>query len=193
MIKMMVRDVIERRRAYRSLDHIDISKENIEMLVSAAQLAPSCFNNQPWHFIFVLNPEKIKEVHGALSPGNEWAYDASIFIAVCANRSDDCVINDREYYLFDTGLATGFLILQATELGLVAHPIAGYSPKKIRTILAIPDDMQVITLIIIGKHAETIKPVLSEKQQQQEKNRPLRKPFISFVHYDSFHEVRHHD
>ncbi len=125
-------------------------------------------------------------MHKALSSGNEWASDASLYIVVCAKKSDDCVIYDREYYLFDTGLATGFLILQATELGLVAHPIAGYSPKKTRQICSIPEDMQVITLVVVGKHAESIKSILSEKQQQQEPHRPIRKPFTSFIHYDHF-------
>ena len=41
------------------------------------------------------------------------------------------------------------LILRATELGLVAHPIAGFSPRKAREILGIPDSAQVITFIIL--------------------------------------------
>jgi nitroreductase len=186
---MSVTEIIEKRRAYRSLDSVKIDKELIEQLAAAAQLAPSCFNNQPWHYVFVHSKEKLDEMHAALSKGNEWAYDASMYIAVCAKKPDDCVIYDREYYLFDTGIATGFLILQATELGLVAHPIAGYSPKKTRQILSIPDDLQVIALIIVGKHADRIKPVLSDNQKEQEIQRPLRKPFSAFVHNNRFTKV----
>jgi nitroreductase len=188
--EMTVKEIIEQRRAYRSLDPIEISKDTIHEVCQAAQLAPSCFNNQPWHFVVVVTPERVKGMHDALSQGNKWAYDASLFIAVCARKSDDCVIYDREYYLFDTGLATAFLILRATELGLVAHPIAGYSPKTARKILSIPEEMQVIALIVVGKHAKRIKPVLSEKQREQEVHRPTRKPLSSFIHYDQFKEVK---
>ncbi|MCK4297935.1 MAG: nitroreductase family protein, partial [Planctomycetes bacterium] len=50
---MEVREAIERRRAYRSLDPAPISDELIRDLAESASLAPSCFNNQPWRFVFV--------------------------------------------------------------------------------------------------------------------------------------------
>lgn len=179
-------DEIKKRRAYRSLHPVDITDDIIETLSRAAQLAPSCFNNQPWHFILTYEKQMLKKLFQALSTGNQWAEQASMIIVVCAKKEDDCVIYDREYYLFDLGLASGFLILQATALGLVAHPIAGYSPKKVRKILSIPDDYMVITIIIIGKHRETISPYLSEKQKQAEKQRPPRKPLETFIHHNSF-------
>ena len=107
----------------------------------------------------------LEKMRDALSSGNSWAHAASLIIAVFSKPEDDCVIKDRIYHQFDCGLAVGFLILRATELGLVAHPIAGFSPKKTRAILGIPDEYKVITLIIVGKHAADISPVLSEKQK----------------------------
>lgn len=129
---MDVKEAIRNRRAYRSLEQVEITEELVRDLAECAQLSASCFNNQPWRYVFVYEPGKLKEMHAALSPGNERARNASMIIVVFSKRDDDCVIRDREYYLFDTGMATAFLILRATELGLVAHPIAGYSPKKTR-------------------------------------------------------------
>jgi len=181
-----VKRAIQSRRAYRSLDPARLSKDDLCELEDAIQLAPSCFNNQPWHYVFVTDEKKRKEMQSVLSPGNEWAQYASMYIAVCAREQDDCVIHDRKYYLFDTGLATGFLLLRATELGFVAHPIAGYSPKKTRRVLGIPDDMQVIALVIVGRHKNTIRPELSEKQRKDEHERPGRKPIEQIVHYNQY-------
>jgi nitroreductase len=128
-------------------------------------------------------------MHDTLSPGNVWAKYASMIIAVFSKKEDDCVINDREYFLFDTGMATGSLILRAIELGLVAHPIAGFSPKKTREILSIPDDYNVITLIIVGKHSKKINPILSDKQVEAEKKRPERIPLDKFVYINMYKEV----
>ncbi|MBS3778030.1 MAG: nitroreductase family protein [Candidatus Thermoplasmatota archaeon] len=183
---MNVKEAIKQRRAFRSLDSKPLSKEEINQLETAVQLAPSCFNNQPWRYVFVTDEEKRKEMKNVLSKGNEWAYHASTYVAVCARKDDDCVIYDREYYLFDTGLATGFLLLQATELGFVAHPIAGYSPKKTRKVLGIPEDMQVIALVIIGKHKEPIRSDISEKQKKAESKRPERKSIEDIVNYDMY-------
>ena len=125
-------------------------------------------------------------MEAALSKGNEWAYSASLIIAVFSRREDDCIIKDRAYHQFDCGLAVGFLMLRATELGLVAHPIAGFSPKKTKEILRIPEEYKVVTLIIIGKHSKTINPILSEKQVEWEMKRPQRKPFEEITSLNRF-------
>lgn len=183
---MDVVQAIKERRAYRSLAPVEITEDLIKDLARSASLAPSCFNSQPWRFIFVHDTEALKNMREALTAGNKWAYSASLIIAVFSKKEDDCVIRDREYHQFDCGLGVGFLILRATELGLVAHPIAGYSPKKTKAILGIPEEYQVITLVIVGKHSEEISPVLSEEQVEWEKERPKRLPFekIGFIdHY----------
>lgn len=183
---MDVLQAVEERRAYRSLAPVKITDDMIKDLARHARLAPSCFNNQPWRFVFVRDPEMLEKMHEALSQGNVWARAASMIIAVFSKKEDDCIIRDREYHQFDCGLAVGFLVLRATELGLVAHPIAGYSPKKTREILGIPEDYQVITLIIVGKHSEKISSVLSDNQVAAERSRPERRPFSETVSIDRF-------
>jgi nitroreductase len=178
---MDVKQTIEKRRAYRSLEPVEITEDLIQDLARSAQLAPSCFNNQPWRFCFVYDKERLEKMKTTLSKGNEWAYDASMIIAVFSKKDLDCILKEREYYLFDCGLAVAFLILRATELGLVAHPIAGYHSEEVRKVLGIPDDMMVVTLIIVGRHSETVKPVLTPKQQEQELTRPERLPMEKFV------------
>lgn len=185
---MDVKEAINVRRAYRSLEPVEITEELIYDLAECAQLTASCFNNQPWRYVFVYDSPVLKDMHEALSTGNEWARAASMIVVVFSKKEDDCVIRDREYYLFDTGMATGSLILRATELGLVAHPIAGYSPKKTREILSIPDENNIIALVIVGKHSKKISPVLSEKQVEAEKRRPERIPLDKFVYINKFKE-----
>lgn len=175
------------RRVYRSIETTEITEELLEDLAGSAELAPSCSNNQPWRYVFVYDPEVLKRMHGALSKGNEWARDASMIVVVFGVKEYDCLIKEREYYLFDTGMGTAFLILRATELGLVAHPIAGYKPALVEEILGIPEEVMVITLVIVGKHAKTISPVLSEWQAESEKERPQRKPLREFVHHNHYH------
>jgi nitroreductase len=178
---MDVQEAINERRAYRSLDPVEINEELVRELAESARLAPSCFNNQPWRFVFVYDPPTLQEMHTALSKGNAWAHNASMIIAAYSKPEYDCIVRERQYYLFDTGMATAFLILRATELGLVAHPIAGFREKRVKRILGIPDEMRVITLIILGKHSRKITPVLSEKQVEAEETRPERLPIEEFA------------
>lgn len=183
---MDVKQAIETRRAYRSLEQVEISDGLLKDLASLALLAPSCFNNQPLRLIFVRDSAVLEQMKTVMSEGNEWTHQDSCIAVVLGKKEFDCVIHDREYYLFDIGMGVAFLILRATELGLVAHPIAGYSPKKTRAVLGIPDDWNVVTLVNIGKKSEQTNPVLSEKQRKDELVRPERLPVDTIYSMDKF-------
>ncbi|MBN2601793.1 MAG: nitroreductase family protein [Candidatus Marinimicrobia bacterium] len=178
--------VFRHRRAYRTLGKLEITDGLLNDLTAAASLAPSCNNMQPWRFVFIYGPEQLEAIFETLSPGNYWAKNASLMIAVFSKKELDCVIHDREYYQFDTGMATAYLMLKATDLGLVTHPMAGFSPDKAREVLNIPDDMRLITLIAVGKRLDVIDPELSEKHQLQESHRPARLNPEDFVYLNKF-------
>jgi nitroreductase len=184
---MNVKETITQRRAYRSFVPAKIDEALIRDLADAASLAPSCFNNQPWRYVFVYDKTKLEEVFKAMNKGNEWTFKDSMIIAVLGKKDMDCAMKDgRFYYHYDIGCATGFLILRAWELGLVAHPIAGYNPELIKQALKVPADMEVITLVNVGKHADTPSQVLSEKQLIDEKTRPARLKFEQFAFINEY-------
>jgi nitroreductase len=183
---MDVRQAINERRAYRSLAPVEISDETVRDLAKSASLAASCFNNQPWRYVFVRDRKVLADMFETLTKGNVWASAASMIIAVLSRPDLDCQIKGRDYYQFDVGMGTAHLILRATELGLVAHPIAGYSPRKVRGVLGIPEDMSVIALVIVGKHADDVNDLLSESQAESEGARPARKPFEEIAWMDRY-------
>lgn len=185
---MELHEIVQQRRAYRSFEPVQITDELIQDLAEHARLSPSCFNNQPWRYVFVQDPEVLKSIFGTMSKNNDWTRLSSMIIAVFSKPDMDCIIKDRLYYLFDTGMATAFLILRAWDLGLVAHPIAGFDPKKVKDILGLPEEMMLIALVIVGKKKEAIDPTLTEKQAAQEKQRPDRIPFEKFVYINRYHE-----
>jgi nitroreductase len=183
---MNVKDAIKERRAYRSLEFIKVTDELIKDLAEKAQIAPSCANKQPWSYIFVREKDQLDRLFTTLTEGNKWVEKASMIIAVFSKPKNDCIIKERLYYLFDTGIATAFIILRATELGLVAHPIAGFNEERAKEILEIPGEMRLITLIIIGKHSQTVNPVLSENMKLGEKQRPPRKKLDDYIYLNSY-------
>jgi nitroreductase len=182
---MDVKTAIEKRRAYRVLQPGKIDDSIIEQLINAAKLAPSCFNKQPWKYLFIKSDEMLNKMKAVFAKGNEWTFDASLIVVVFGKKEDDCIIKDRIYYQFDIGLSSAFMILRATEMGLVAHPIAGYSPKKVKELTNIPADMDVITLILVGKRAEPKNQELADKLAAEEP-RPKRKDNSDFVFYETY-------
>ncbi|MEN2983729.1 MAG: nitroreductase family protein [Dictyoglomaceae bacterium] len=183
---MDVKDAIYERRAYRSIEPIEVTEELIQDLGEKAGLSPSCFNNQPWRFIFVYDREILEKLFTALSPGNKWATNSSLIVVIFTKKDFDCIIKEREYALFDTGIATGFMILRAVELGLVAHPIAGYDEEKVKEILDIPKDMTVIALLVFGKKSKEISTLLNEDQRRREEERPQRLSLDKIVYRNKY-------
>jgi nitroreductase len=183
---MDVKDAILERRAYRALEKVEITEELMNDLAESARLAPSCFNNQPWRFVFVHDDNVLRELWSALSKSNEWIHRASLIIVVFTRKELDCDIKGREYFLFDTGMASAFIMLRATELGLVAHPIAGFREAIVKEILGIPEEMRVITLINVGKHSKDLTPEMTESQKAIEKERPGRLSLDKFVYINRY-------
>lgn len=162
---------ILQRRAFRGLRSDPIEDEKLLRLIEAAHLAPSCANKQPWRFIVVRSKENLEKLHGALSGGNYWMKYAPAIIIVYTKDEFDCQLSEnRNYALFDTGLAVGFLLVQATQTGLVAHPVAGYDPVKVKELFGV--DGNVITLIAIGKWGRFDQ--LNEKHLESEKGPRIR-------------------
>jgi nitroreductase len=185
---MDVKDAIEKRRAYRSFEPVEITDGMISELSKAAQLTCSCFNNQPWRYVFARGEPALSMVKEALSPGNAWAKASSMIIAVSGKKENDCINKEREYYLFDMGMATFALILRAQELGLVAHPIAGFDPDKAKQALSIPQEYMLITLVNVGKKMQVMNPLMSEKQVKDEGVRPPRRSLEQICAIDKFSE-----
>ncbi len=184
---MNVKEAIEARRSYRALGPVEITDGTIRELATAAQLAASCFNNQPWKFVFARSEGPLAKVKECLSKGNDWAKNSSVIIAAFAKKENDCVIKEREYYLFDLGMAVSALLLRATELGLVAHPIAGFDNEKTRLALGIPEGNMVLTLVILGKKIGDT-AALTPQQAAGEADRPPRLPLENIYSVDAYAE-----
>jgi nitroreductase len=145
-----VHELIQKRRSSRVIDpDRPVENEKILSLLESARWAPSCSNNQPWRFV-VSTGKSLEIVKEALSRGNAWARNASLIIAIASKPDLGCQKTGREYYHLDIGLAVENLLLQGIYLGLVVHPIAGFDEEKLKTVLKIPDEYRVHTIVIIG-------------------------------------------
>jgi len=183
---MDVTEAIDRRRALRSLEPVEITEEIVNDLAAAAHKAPSCFNNQPWRFVFVYDAAQLERMHAALSKGNVWAKAASMMIVVLSKPDLDCQPKDRDYNMFDTGMATAFLILRATEMGLVAHPTAGYKPAVVREVLGIPEEFTVVTVIHVGRPSTGPLDHLEDWQRERERGPRIRRPLGTVAHHNRY-------
>jgi len=180
---------IDERRAYRALKTQAVPNDALKNIIAAGTYAPSCYNNQPWRVV-ASTGASLGALKASLSEGNVWANRAPAILAVAVKESDDCRLEDgRDYALFDAGLCAMNMITQATAEGLVAHPIAGYNPKKAKAALDIPADHVLITLIILARKGELEgedASLLKDWQLERDKGSRQRKPVGETAFRDSW-------
>ena len=145
--------ILNDRIAGRSIATDPLDEPVVADLMEAARLSPSCFNNQPWRFLFLeSDPARAKGVE-ALSAGNvPWAGTAPLLILGYTRAQDDCIIKDgRRYHQFDLGLSVMNILLAATYHGLTARPMAGFSPAKAKELFGLEEPDEPLIMIAVGK------------------------------------------
>ncbi len=148
---MEFRKVIEARRSTRAFVDRPVEPEKIERMIEAARWSPSCANRQPWRYVIVDRAAPSRPaLEAALDPGNAWAKRAPVLVVAAARRADGSVVENREYYLHDTGLATMSLLYRAVDQGLLVHPMAGWKEDAVRAALAMPGDAVPIAVVAVG-------------------------------------------
>ena len=177
-------DLLRRRWSSRRFAPTPVAPEAVESLIEAARWAPSYGNRQPWRFVVVMDPDVLVAVHGALTRGNAYAKAAPVIIAVCANPEDAQIVDGKQYYLMDAGMALENLLLQAVALELHAHPMGGFDETMVRDVLGIPEQVRVLALVAVG-HPGRLED-LDERTRERELRERTRKPLDEIRSYDGW-------
>ncbi len=171
---MEFRKVITARRSSRAFADRPVEPEKIERMIEAARWSPSCANRQPWRYVIVQKDAPSRPgLEAALDPGNAWAKRAPVLVVAAARRADGSVVESREYFLHDTGLATMSLLYRGVDQGLVVHPMAGWKEGAVREALAMPGDTVPIAVVAAGypgRHEE-----LDEETRRKDEKPRVRK------------------
>ncbi len=142
---------LQNRLATRSISREALKADQIKVLMESVRLTPSCFNNQPWRYLFL--ESETSRIKGAetLAGGNKsWASRAPLLIVGYSQKGSDCLLPGREYHQFDLGMSAMNLMLAATEMGLVARPMAGFDPTQVRRQFNLSESDQPLVIIGVG-------------------------------------------
>ncbi len=172
------------RYASRSISSRPLPNSVIEDLVEAVRLTPSCYNNQPWRFLFLNTPEGLASAKEFIVPFNfAWASKAPLIVVGYAKKDDDCVLNDgRAYYQFDLGMSVMNLMLAATSHDLVARPMAGYKPEKIIELFNLQQGYEPLIVLAIGYY-ESDEIALPEKLRGANDKPRVRKEGVEIIRF----------
>jgi nitroreductase len=162
-------------------------------VLEAARWAPSCFNSQPWRFIYARRDTKHwPRFLGLLSESNRlWATNASVLIIIVSKTTLLRRGADKEEpswsHSFDAGAAWCSLALQAARSGWAAHGMAGFDKARAAAELGVPEGYRVEAAIAIGQQGD--KSLLPESLQARE-GPSQRMPLMQLVGEGSFAAIK---
>ena len=147
-----VNDLIKNRWSARSFADVEIPDEEIHTLIEAASWAPSANNEQPWKFhIAKKGEEAFDKVWESLMQGNKpWCKNAAAFITIFARDTFAASGKPNAWASHDVGIATGYLLLQATSMEIYCHPMAGYDKAILKENLNYEEGLIPQCIIAIG-------------------------------------------
>jgi len=163
-----IKDIFINRWSPRAMTGGSITDEELNTLFEAARWAPSSYNDQPWRFIYAKRDTKYwNSFFGILAEMNQmWCKNAAVLIIVCSHKNFEHNGNFSKTYSFDAGSAWQNLALQASEMNLVAHGMAGFDYEAAKKAVNAPNDFEIEAMIAIGRLGN--KENLPEQLQEME-------------------------
>ncbi|MBL6988247.1 MAG: nitroreductase family protein [Bacteriovoracaceae bacterium] len=180
---MELDEAILNRRSIRKFVDYYVTDEEIKAVLETVRWAPSWANTQVWEFIVVRNKQliqKITETYSPSNPARKCSLSASALLIGCAKMATSGCKEGKEstkfnnWFMFDLGMCVQNLSLKAHEMGLGTVIVGSMDHNKVNELLAIPDGVEAVVAIPIGKPFDP------------DKKAPPRKELADFVYLEKF-------
>jgi nitroreductase len=138
-------DVFEAVRtvlAVRAYDERPVPPDVVRRIAEAARLTASSMNRQPWHFVVVTDRDTLRRLGEAVTTG-PYIADAPLAVAVAVERGSRFAVSDASR-------AIQSMILTAAEEGLGSNWAGFGGLDKVRSLLGIPDQYDVLAVVPFG-------------------------------------------
>ena len=171
--------VLTQRRSPRAYTSKAVPAEVVEQIFTAASSAASCYGEQPWRYILgsqETSPEAFQKILGGIMEFNQaWAKKAPILAVGVAKLTFSHDNNANGWAKYDVGQATATLAVEATELGLQIHQMAGFSPDALRTAFSIPEGFEPVVVFTLGYPgpASDLPDPIREREEAPRTRKPL--------------------
>lgn len=156
-------EILHARQSCRHYDETrSIEPEKLEAILSAARLAPSACNGQPFH-ITVCRGETAKaaaELTLGRAGMNKFAAQAPVLLVVseapyCASAALGAKLKNNDYRSMDIGIAAAFMTCEATAQGLGSCILGWFDDEKLRALCHLEHPVRLVLTLGYPSAEET--------------------------------------
>ena len=174
---------LTQRRSPRAYTSQPVPTEVLQQLFAAASSAASCYGEQPWRFIVgsqSTSPEAYQKILGVLAEFNQvWVQHAPVLGISIAKTTFSHDGNANAWAQHDVGQAVATMAVQAVELGVQVHQMAGFSAEAARAAFGIPEGYNPVAVFTIGYPGDLDN--LPDNLRERELAPRTRKPLAEFM------------
>lgn len=158
------------RYAVRSYQEKAVEPEKLEVILKAAQAAPTAANRQPVRLFVCQSEEALQKIRDAAD-----IHGAPLAILVCCDKT---IAWKREFdgkssMDIDASIVTDHMMLAATDLALGSLWVCWFEPEKIRRTFQLSPNLEPVNILAIGY--DKGEPLSMERHSQ------TRRPFTETV------------
>lgn len=165
---MDFRTIAAQRYSCRDMDssHM-VEQEKIEMILQAAQAAPTACNLQRWRIRVVQSAETLQELR-LLTPCH---FHAPLLFVLSAILDGGEKIPDEEaafrFAMIDAGIVVAQMALQAQDLGLGTTIVGMFDAMRLKEVLSLPEEQTPVLLLPTGYPGKRGGPCILHKQRKK--------------------------
>ncbi|MBP2634530.1 MAG: nitroreductase [Firmicutes bacterium] len=155
----MLADLVKRNRSYRRFyEEQEISRETLLQLIDLARLSPSGANRQTLRYYL----SNAKETNDKIFPHIGWAGYLKDWTGPVAGERPTAyivIVQDEQQKAIGGpayGIAAQSILLGAVEQGLGGCMIGNLQRPGLRAALDIPENMEIVLVIALGKPQECV-------------------------------------
>lgn len=145
------------RYSVRSFQKQPVSREDLEKILLAGQLAPTGCNNQPFRVLVIQGEEALEN----LRPCTRCHFDAPTVLLVCSSLTE-CWKRPYDGKLsgdIDASIVATHMMLEAAALGVGSCWVMHFNPSKLREAFSIPPELEPVALLPMGYPVPDAKPL----------------------------------
>jgi len=155
----MIRDLVLRNRSYRRFyQHEEVSEALLRELVDLGRLSASGANRQPLKYMLSTRQEQNAAVFECLAwagyltdwPGPKEGERPAAYVVILGDTGVSSSFG------IDAGIAAQSILLGATEKGLGGCILASVQRDRLRGILSVDPQYEILYVLALGKPRETV-------------------------------------
>lgn len=169
-----------KRWSPRAMSGESLGEKQLMTLFEAARWAPSTYNEQEWRYLYATRDSvHWQTFFDLLVEANQvWCDQAAALVLICSRKHLTRNDKPNPVHSFDAGASFENLCLQAAEMGLVAHGMAGFDQDAARKALEVPDGYAIEAMIAIGQAGD---PQNLPEELREKESPSTRKPLEQIV------------